>query len=477
MPILAAYLLEFKMMKKMKIEQIYTGCLAEAAYYIESDGEAAIIDPLREPEPYLARAESDNAQIKYILETHFHADFVSGHLDLAAQTGAEIVYGPTATASFPIHEAKDGEFLHLGKVKIQVLHTPGHTMESASFLLYNEEGQPYALFSGDTVFINEVGRPDLAVPSDKTREELAGLLFDSIQNKILPLPDEVIIYPGHGAGSACGKNIGKETMDTLGRQRQTNYALREGLSREQFIDELLNGILPPPQYFPKNALLNKRGYDSFDKVLQQGMQALDASAFKAKVDSGALVLDTRKKDAFAAAHIPGSIFIGIDGDFAPWVGIIIEDLGQEIVIVADAGREEEVVTRLSRVGYDNAQGFLRGGIEAWKAAQLPVASVERAKPEELSQASQGEVLDLRKFSEFNAGHLAIAQNFPLDYIHQGLDQLDKDSHYFLHCKSGYRSLIGASVMLAKGFRNITDVEGGFDAISKVQAFQNGALLA
>lgn len=453
----------------MKVEQIYTGCLAEAAYYIESNGEAAIIDPLRETAPYLDRAAEDGAKIKYILETHFHADFVSGHVDLAAKTGAEIVFGPTAKASFPIHEATDGEFLQLGNVKIQVLHTPGHTMESASFLLFDESGAPHALFSGDTLFINEVGRPDLAVTRDISREDLAGYLYDSLHNKILTLPDDVIIYPGHGAGSACGKNIGKELVDSLGHQKRTNYALRPGLTREAFVEELLNGILPPPQYFPKNAMMNKSGVGGFDDILARGMSPLHLAQFEQAIGSGALVLDTRRKEEFAQGHIPGSIFIGIDGDFAPWVGIVIEDLRQPIVLVADPDRVQEVVTRLARVGYDNCMGYLEGGFETWKGGGMEVAFVHQISAADfVAQGSRHPkpVLDMRRFAEYNTGHLAEAVNQPLDYLLGALNDLDKQGGYYVHCKSGYRSMIGASILISRGFHGIVDVAGGWEAISK-----------
>jgi hydroxyacylglutathione hydrolase len=452
----------------MKIEQIYTGCLAEAAYYIESDGEAAIIDPLRETAPYIDRATASGAKIKYILETHFHADFVSGHVDLAQKTGAEIVYGPTAKANFPIHVAKDGELLELGKIIIEVLHTPGHTMESACFLLRDEMGNPHALFSGDTLFINEVGRPDLAVTSETSREDLAGLLYDSLQNKILPLPDSTIIYPGHGAGSACGKNIGQELVDSLGHQKRMNYALRPELTRTQFINEVLNGILPPPQYFPKNAQLNKSGYGKFDDVMAKGTTALSLSTFDSKLKAGALVLDARTKDEFAASHIPGAVFIGIDGDFAPWVGIVIENLQQPIVLVADAGREAEIVTRLARVGYDNCQGYLHGGLDTWVNAGRVVENVKRISAQTLEsilESQQVNVLDLRRFAEFNTGHLEGAENHPLEYLLGSIGDLIPAEEYYLHCKGGYRSMIGASILLRKGFNNVVDIAGGWDAIA------------
>ncbi len=451
----------------MKIEQIYTGCLAEAAYYIESDGEVAVIDPLRETAPYLERAAADDARIKYILETHFHADFVSGHVDLATKTGAAIVFGPTAKADFRIHVATDGELLQLGKVQIKVLHTPGHTMESVSYLLIDEMGNPHALFSGDTLFINEVGRPDLAVSSATSREDLAGYLYDSLRSKIIPLPDDVILYPGHGAGSACGKNIGKELVDSLGHQKRTNYALRPELTRAQFIDEVLHGILPPPQYFPKNAMLNKSGYGSFDAVLAKGTVALNLAQFEAMLGKKALVLDTRSMDEFAAGHIPGALYIGIGGDFAPWVGIMIEDLQQPIVLIAPAGKEEEIVTRLARVGYDNCLGYLIDGFETWQGAGNEIAFVNRIAPEKLDDLrGQGKVLDLRRFVEYNEGHWDCALNYPLDYLMQSFQDLDPEQTYYVHCKGGYRSMIGASVLKARGFYHVMDIAGGWDAISK-----------
>jgi glyoxylase-like metal-dependent hydrolase (beta-lactamase superfamily II)/rhodanese-related sulfurtransferase len=451
----------------MKIEQMYTGCLAEAAYYIESNGEVAIVDPLREVEPYLKQAEADGATIKYILETHFHADFVSGHLDLAQKTGAKIVYGPTAQAAFDFYKAEDGEVLPLGDVSIVVLHTPGHTMESSTFLLRDENGKDYAIFSGDTLFINDVGRPDLAVKTDLSREDLASHLFDSIQQKILPLADEVIVYPGHGAGSACGKNLGKETWDTLGHQKQVNYALRPGITRAEFVKEVTDGLLPPPQYFPKNAQMNKMGYDSIDLILERGQQPLSAAQFEELANEGALMLDTRSKDAFAKEHIPNSIFIGIDGNFAPWVGALITDLKQKIVLVADPGREEEVVTRLSRVGYDHGVGYLKGGIEAWKAAGKEtdsIASIPAAQFAQEYAQSGNTVLDVRNQGEFNSSHMKDAQHLPLDYLNSQMSQIDRSKTYYVHCASGYRSLIAASILQSRGYRNLINVEGGINAI-------------
>ncbi len=468
----------------MKIEQIYTGCLAEAAYYIESNGEAAIIDPLREVLPYLDRAANQSAKIKYVLETHFHADFVSGHLDLAKKTGATIVYGPTAQPNFPAHVAQDGEVLKLGNLTIKVLHTPGHTMESSTFLLYDEQGKAHSIFTGDTLFIGDVGRPDLAVKSDLSREDLAGHLFDSLRNKIMTLPDEVIVYPGHGAGSACGKNMSKETSDTLGNQKLFNYALRKEMTREEFIKEVTEGLVEPPQYFPKNAVMNKMGYESIDQVLDRGVVALDPVQFKDVVDRNeALILDTRPSTQFLQAHIPGSIWIGIDDNFAPWVGALIPDLNQNIVFLAEEEREEEVVVRLARVGYDNALGYLKGGIASWQAQGLKTSSISSISAEEFIRqltTAQLQTLDVRKASEFESQHLEFAQNFPLDFINKNMDQVSRDQQYFLHCQGGYRSVIAASILKARGFDQVVNVEGGFNAIkqltTQVTAYQEPATM-
>lgn len=455
----------------MKIEQIYTGCLAQGAYYIESNGEAAIIDPLREVSPYIQKAEQDQAKIKYIFETHFHADFVSGHIDLAEKTGGKIVYGPNAETGYDSHIATDGEVFELGAVKIKLLHTPGHTMESSTYLLYDEEGKEHAIFSGDTLFIGDVGRPDLAVKTDLTREDLAGHLYESLRNKVMTLPDEVIVYPAHGAGSACGKNMSKETWDTLGHQKEVNYALRADMTKTEFIKEVTSGILPPPQYFAKNAMMNKSGYDSIDEVMQKGTVALDVDTFEAMANhEGAMVLDTRSKTDFVTEHIPNSIFIGIDGSFAPWVGALIVDLKQPIVFVADAGREEEVVTRLSRVGYDNTLGFLEGGLEAWKSAGKETDSIESVTAEELAQKIENKehltVMDVRKPGEYASEHVDGAMSFPLDYINDNMEEADKKEKYYIHCASGYRSVIASSILKSRGFHNIADVAGGFKAIQE-----------
>ncbi|MEL7118971.1 MAG: MBL fold metallo-hydrolase [Bacteroidota bacterium] len=456
----------------MKVEQIYTGCLAEAAYYIESEGEAVIIDPLRETKPYLEKLQKEGATLKYIFETHFHADFVSGHLDLAQKTGATIVYGPGAKTTFDKLETEDGQEIKVGKLSFKILHTPGHTPESTTFLLKDEKGKDYAIFTGDTLFIGDVGRPDLAQKSGSvTKEDLAGWLFDSLRNKIMPLPDDVIVYPAHGAGSACGKNMSSETWDTLGNQKKTNYALRADMSKEEFIQEVTAGLMPPPQYFAKNAKLNKTGYGSIDEVMQKGAVALKPEMFEAIVENeGALILDTRHKQVFKDAFIPNSIFIGIDGSFAPWVGALIVDLKQPIVIVAEEGREEEVVTRLARVGYDNTLGYLQGSIEAWKTAGKELdslISMEAAEFEKLYNAKkEGVILDVRKPTEFLSQHLDDAINFPLDYVNNNMDKLNRSETYYVHCKSGYRSMIMASILKSRGFENVIDLKGGWQALEK-----------
>jgi glyoxylase-like metal-dependent hydrolase (beta-lactamase superfamily II)/rhodanese-related sulfurtransferase len=451
----------------MKVEQIYTGCLAEAAYYIESNGEAVIIDPLRETAPYIERAEADGARIKYVLETHFHADFVSGHLDLANKTGATIVFGPTAKPNFEAHIAEDGEALKVGNVTIKVLHTPGHTMESSTFLLVDEEGKDYAIFTGDTLFLGDVGRPDLAVKTDLSREDLAGHLFDSLRNKIMPLSDDVIVYPGHGAGSACGKKMSTETWGYLGDQKKTNYALQP-MTREEFVKEVTDGLVAPPQYFPKNAVMNKMGYQSIDDVLQRGLNPLSVRAFKAAwAEEEALVIDTRHQDEFAQGFLPGSIFIGIDDNFAMWVGALITDLQLPILFVADEGREKEIVTRLARVGYDNPIGYLEGGFEAWKAAGEEIDTVEEITADELAAKFDKEgmnVLDVRKASEYNAQHVIGAQNFPLDFINENMSEVNRDKKYFLHCAGGYRSMITASILKSRGYDQVVNIKGGYKAL-------------
>lgn len=455
----------------MHIEQIYTGCLAQGAYYIQSENEAAIIDPLRETQPYTSRAEKDGVKIKYIFETHFHADFVSGHVDLAKKTGAKIVFGPNAKTTYESIVAKDGEEFKIGKITIKVLHTPGHTLESSTFLLLDETNKPYCIFSGDTLFIGDVGRPDLAIKSDLTQEDLAGMLYDSLQTKIKTLPDEVIVYPAHGAGSACGKNMSKDTFDTLGNQKKKNYALVMN-SKTEFIKELTTGILPPPQYFAKNAYLNKTGYDAFDSVLEKGYTALTPQQVEDfSNNENALILDVRKSDEFAESHIPNSIFIGIDGQFAPWVGALITDLKQPIILVAPEGREEEIITRLSRVGYDNCLGYLDGGIDAWINAGKETTKIPSVSAVDFSNkiGSQINVLDVRRPGEFEAQHIENVSNSPLDFINDWTKSLDKTKPYYIHCAGGYRSMIAASILKSRGFENLMDITGGFSAIQKTKA--------
>ncbi|MBN8788243.1 MAG: MBL fold metallo-hydrolase [Terrimonas sp.] len=462
----------------MKIEQIYTGCLAQGAYYIESDGEAVIIDPLREVQPYIDRAERSKAKIKYVLETHFHADFVSGHLDLSKKTGAPVVYGPNAKPAFDFYAAKDGEELKVGKATIKVLHTPGHTMESTCYLLKDEKGKAIGLFSGDTLFIGDVGRPDLAqkVKSDLTQDKLAGYLFDSLRNKIMPLADDIVVYPAHGAGSACGKNMSKETTDTLGHQKKTNYALRADMTKEEFIKEVTTGLVEPPAYFPLNVMMNIQGYESIDKVLERGLHAMSPDAFEtAANDTGALMLDVREAQEFAKGFIPNSINIGLEGSFAPWVGAMIPDIKQEILLICEPGPEEEVVTRLSRVGYDYVIGYLEGGFASWKKAGKEIDEIKSISADELAELqaknSSLPILDVRKNSEYLSEHIVNAENTPLDFINDSMSVVDKDKTYYVHCAGGYRSMIFNSIMRARGFDNLVDVKGGFKAIKETNRFK------
>ena len=460
----------------MKVEQIYTGCLAQGAYYIESNGEAVVIDPLREVAPYIQKAERNHAKIKYVFETHFHADFVSGHLDLSKKTGAPIVYGPNAKPAFEAHIASDGEEFKVGDITLKVLHTPGHTMESTSYLLKDEQGKDVALFSGDTLFIGDVGRPDLAqkIVADLTQEILAGYLFDSLRNKIMPLSDDIIVYPAHGAGSACGKNMSKETTDTLGHQKQTNYALRANMTKEEFIKEVTTGLVAPPAYFPLNVMLNIQGYESIDKVLERGQHALSPDAFEtAANETSALILDTRDPQTFAKGFVPNSINIGIDGQFAPWVGAMIPDIKQGILLVTDEGREEEVITRLARVGYDYTIGYLKGGFNTWKDSGKEVDQITTISADELSEIMKKEkvhVLDVRKKSEYQSEHIDEAENAPLDFINDSMAQIDKDKTYYVHCAGGYRSMIFTSILRARGYDNLVDVKSGFKAIKESGKF-------
>ena len=452
----------------MKIEQIYTGCLAEAAYYIESNGEAAIIDPLREVQPYLKKAKLAGATIKYIFETHFHADFVSGHVDLAQHSGAKIIYGPTAQTTFDSYIAQDGETFKIGDLTITTLHTPGHTPESTTYLLSDKEGKPYCIFTGDTLFIGDVGRPDLVQKGAQTAEEMAGILYDSLQSKILSLPDDVLVYPAHGAGSACGKHMSKETFDTLGNQKEVNYALKTA-NREDFIQQVTEGTLPPPQYFAKNAAINKNGYESFAQVKEKGLIPMEPEEFEAMVNHmGALILDTRAPQDFAGSFIPSSINIGLNGQFAPWVGALITDLKQPLLLIVEEGKAEEAITRLARVGYDHTIGYLEGSISAWIAAGKDVetiGSVTVAEFEEMMHIHPDlKVLDVRKPGEYEAGHLECTLTRPLDYINDWTNEINPSATYYIHCAGGYRSMIAASILKARGVENVIDIKGGYAAI-------------
>ena len=453
----------------MNVEQLYTGCLAQGAYYIESEGEVAIIDPLRETAPYLERADRDNASVKYVFETHFHADFVSGHLTLAKQTGAPIIFGPNANPSFDAIIASDGQEFPLGKATIVVIHTPGHTMESTTYLLRDADGKDHAIFTGDTLFLGDVGRPDLAQKAaHMTQEDLAGTLFESLRTKIMPLANDVIVYPAHGAGSACGKNMMKETVDTLGNQKKMNYALRADMTKDEFIKEVTDGLLPPPQYFPLNVKMNKEGYADLDEVIAQGTHALSAEAFEvAANETGAVVLDVRHQNDFVKGHIPRSIFIGLDGGFAPWVGALIADVKQPILLITPEGREEEAVTRLSRVGFDNTLGYLKGGFEAWQAANKEVDTITSVPASELKEALKSEnisVFDVRKESEYTSEHIPSAQNTPLSFLNTHLAEFPSNGVCYVHCAGGYRSVIAASILKSRGIHNLIDVAGGFKAI-------------
>ena len=455
----------------MKIEQIYTGCLAQGAYYITSNGEAAIIDPLREVQPYLDRAAKDGVKIKYIFETHFHADFVSGHLDLSKKTGAAIIYGPTAAPEFDCIVATDGQLFEIGDLKIKVLHTPGHTMESTTYLLQDAQGKDHAIFSGDTLFIGDVGRPDLAQKAaSMTQEQLAATLFHSLRNKIMTLADDVIVYPAHGAGSACGKNMSKETVSTIGEQKANNYALRADMTEQEFVKEVTDGLLPPPGYFGMNVAMNKKGYESFESVLNNGMRALSPEAFEAAAEeSGALILDTRAASEFYLGYVPQSINIGLNGDFAPWVGAMIVNVKQPILLVTDLGKEEEAVTRLSRVGFDNVIGHLAGSFAAWKASGKAVDTVNRINAETFAtkvKIGESVIVDVRKESEYAAEHVEEAYSKPLAFINDWVKDINPEEHFFLHCAGGYRSMIAASILQARGYRNFTEVDGGFNAIAK-----------
>ncbi len=457
----------------MKIEQIYTGCLAQGAYYIESNGEVAIIDPLREVQSYLDKAKDSNASIKYIFETHFHADFVSGHVTLGKETGAPIIYGPNANPSFDAIIAQDGQEFKLGDVTIVVIHTPGHTMESTTYLLRDASGKDHAIFSGDTLFLGDVGRPDLAQKAaHMSQEQLAETLYDSLRNKIMPLADDVTVYPGHGAGSACGKNMMKETVDSLGNQKKMNYALRADMTKEEFVKEVTDGLLPPPQYFPLNVKMNKEGYDDFDKVLERGSRPLSPEAFEDVANqTGAIVLDVRNERDFAQGHVPRSIFIGLDGSFAPWVGTLVADTKQPILLVTPEGREEEAITRLARVGFDNTLGYLEGGFEQWKKSGKEYDNLSTISAEELKKEMASgplEIFDVRKESEHYAHRVPDSHNTPLDFLNNYLEEFQEDGSFYIHCAGGYRSVIAASILKSRGIHNMINVDGGFKAIEAAE---------
>ncbi|MDB4028200.1 MBL fold metallo-hydrolase [Flavobacteriaceae bacterium] len=453
----------------MTIKQIYTGCLSQGAYYIESNGEAAIIDPLREVHFYLERAQLDGAKIKYIFETHFHADFVSGHVTLAKKTGAPIVFGPNATPTFDALIAQDGQEFKVGNITIIAIHTPGHTMESTTYLLRDENGQDHAIFSGDTLFLGDVGRPDLAQKMGVlTEKDLAGFLFDSLREKIMPLADSVIVYPAHGAGSACGKNMMKQTVDTLGNQKKMNYALRATMTKQEFIEEVTQGLLPPPQYFPLNVSMNKNGYEDISEVLKRGTKELSPEAFEAIANqTGAIILDVRHQDAFAKGHIPRAIFIGLDGGFAPWVGALIADVKQPLLLITEPGQEQEAVTRLSRVGFDNTLGYLKGGFDAWKKTAREYDTVSSITADSFKQKQEPlAVFDIRKESEYISEHLDNAINTPLDNINEHLKDFPENNTFYLHCAGGYRSMIAASILKNRGIHNLINIEGGITALKQ-----------
>jgi len=445
----------------MKIEQLYTKCLAQGAYFISHKGEAVVIDPLREVDQYIQLAKENNATIKYIFETHFHADFVSGHIDLARKTGAEIVYGPTASPAFDCLIAEDNQEFKVGDLTLRLLHTPGHTPESSCYLLIDAEGKETAIFTGDTLFLGDVGRPDLAIKSDLTQEDLAGMLYDSLRTRIMPLADDIMVYPAHGAGSACGKNMSSDTQDLLGNQKRTNYALRADMTKEEFIKEVTTGILPPPAYFPLNAAMNKNGYDSIDEVIARGTKALTVDEFKSEIANGALILDVRTQAEFIQGFIPNSLFIGLNGQFAMWVGALITDIKQRIVLIAPEGKEEETVTRLARVGYDYTVGYLKGGVSSWDGELNTITSISA---DELAATENCTIVDVRKPGEWQSEHVENAMHYPLDYMNDDLTKLDKNTTYHVHCAGGYRSVIAISLLMQQGYKNLIDVAGGYGAI-------------
>ena len=456
----------------MKIEQIYTGCLAQGAYYIESDGEVAIIDPLREVQPYIDKAEANNAHIKYIFETHFHADFVSGHVTLSKETGAPIIYGPNAKTSFNSMIAIDQQEFKLGEITIVALHTPGHTMESTTYLLRDENNKDHAIFSGDTLFLGDVGRPDLAQKSsDKTQDDLAGLLYDSLRTKIMTLPDDVLVYPAHGAGSACGKNLSSDKVGTIGNQKETNYALRGNLSKREFIQELAQDLTPAPVYFPFNVQLNQEGYDDINEIIKRSARPIHVRKFDVlRKENAAIVLDVRSEKEFSKGHIPNSIFVGIDGSFAPWVGSLIGNIKQPILLVTPKGREKETIIRLARVGFDNTIGYLKGGFQSWKLSEKKYDTVNSISANDFKDllGYDPSVFDVRKKTEFSNERIKYSKNIPLAELNNSIDNFPVNKTFFLHCAGGYRSMIAASILKSKGIHNVIDVNGGIKAIKDVK---------
>ena len=456
----------------MVIEQIYTGCLAQGAYYIESNGEVAIIDPLREVQDYIERAEKNKAKIRYIFETHFHADFVSGHLTLAEKTGGIIVFGPNATTKFDSHIAFDGEVFKVGDITITAIHTPGHTMESTTYLLKDKNGKDIAIFTGDTLFLGDVGRPDLAQKSNMSQEDLAATLFDSLRTKIMPLADDITVYPAHGAGSACGKNLSKETVGTLGDQKQHNYALRQDMTKEEFIKEVTDGLLPPPAYFPLNVALNKEGYKSIDEVIKTGAKALSVNDFELVAnETDAVIIDVRHQFEFVKGFIPQSIFIGLGGTFAPWVGALIKDIHQPILLVVPDNMEKETITRLSRVGFDNVLGYLSGGFEAWKTSGKEIDTLPSVPANVLEQQIDKDafVFDVRRPGEYEAEHIENVPSTPLDFLNDHISEFPTNKDFYVHCAGGYRSVIAASILKARGYSKVIDVAGGYGAIKKTKS--------
>ena len=449
----------------MKVEQIYTKCLSQGSYYIESNNEAAIIDPLREADIYISKAKASNSKIKYIFETHIHADFISGHLNLAKKSGAKIVYGPKTETNFENIIAKDYQEFKIGDITIIAIHTPGHTVESTTYLLKDSSGKDHAIFTGDTLFLGDVGRPDLSQNSIMSNRDLASMLFDSLRNKIMTLNDDVIIYPGHGEGSSCGKDLSSETIGTLGDQKKTNYALRENMTKDEFIREVLDGLLDPPKYFPDNVMLNKKGYDESDEIIERSFNALTPSKVESRLKEKITILDVRSVEDFSSSHIPGSIFIGLDGRFAPWVGEILEDISKKLILVAPEGREKEAIIRLSRVGFDNVIGYLKGGVNSWIKNGGMISKVFNESASKFSTCDNNkDILDVRSKNEYKSESLRNSLNIPLINLSKSIDKISFEEKFYVHCKGGYRSMIASSILLANGISNFSNIPGGYDKI-------------